>query len=322
MLRLTCSSCALMLLLVIGHANGQQIPTPGSAPTSAAPAPAQPSSQVPAVAAEIPALPPLPDVGQESFRRLREDVAPLSPQQIREMGQAMERAERAAAAQPRYTPKVVSSSVVANLAPGATPPVVRLFVNHVTPVVFMDQLGNPLSIRNVDLGAPDSFTLTHAANADGTTNFFSLSPKTIYASGNIVVSLDGVSVPVVLTLISGQREVDSRVDVRVKGVTAKGVVQAVGLPAAAGSETLTMLAGMTPDGSRPLTTSSGAVQAWAMNDRFYVRTPAETPLLSPAFIDMVKAPDGSAVYVIPPTPVVVVMAGPSNETANVTLSGY
>lgn len=303
-------------------AEAQTIPTPGSAaaPQVAVQPAATTVPPAPVSAAEIPPLPPLPEVGQESFKRLSQESAPLTPAQIREMARIMEQAERAAAEAPRYTPKAVSSSVVANLAPGATPPVVRLFANHVTTVVFMDQLGNPMSIRAVDLGAPDSFSMTHSPQEDGTTNFISISPKAMYASGNVVIALEGVSAPVALTLISGQREVDYRVDVRVRGVTAKGTVQASGLPGNVGNETMSMLGGFTPDGSKPLRTSSDAVQAWSMGDRFYVRTPSATTLLSPAHLEMVKAPDGSAVYVIPPTPVLMLLAG--NDTASVTITGY
>jgi len=311
-----------LVLALPSLASAQSIPTPGSAAPApqAAVAAQAPVPPAPVPAAEIPPLPPLPEVGQESFKRMSNESSPLTPQQIREMARMMEQAERAAAEQPRYTPKAVSSSVVANLAPGATPPVVRLFANHVTTVVFMDQLGNPLSIRAVDLGAPEGFSLTHSAQEDGTTSFISLSPKSLYASGNIVVALDGVNAPVALTLISGQREVDYRVDVRIRGVTAKGVVQASGLPGNVGNETMSMLGGFTPEGSKALRTSSDAVQAWSMGDRFYVRTPASSTLLSPAHLEMVKAPDGSAVYVIPPTPVLMLLAG--NDTASVTITGY
>jgi intracellular multiplication protein IcmK len=285
-------------------------------------APVVPKPEQPPAASggAIPPLPPLPDVNQEAFRRVQQDAGPLTEAQIQKLGRMLDATERAAAEPPRFTPKAVSSGVVASLAPGATPPVARLFVNHVTTVVFLDQLGNPLSVRAVDLGAPDSFTMTYAPQADGTTNYVSLSPKSIYATGNIVVTLEGVSAPVSLTLISGQREVDYRVDVRVKGITAKGAVSMSGLPSTLDPGALTMLGGLTPADAKQLSTDSTSVPVWAKGQLFYVRTPAGAELLSPAYIGMARAPDGSTVYEIPPTPVVVVRAG--SDRSYVKISGY
>ncbi|MBB3923901.1 DotH/IcmK family type IV secretion protein [Xanthomonas arboricola] len=268
----------------------------------------------------IPPLPPLPDVNQEAFKRVRQDAGPLTEAQIQQVGRMLDDAERAAAEPPRFTPRAVSSGVVASLAPGATPPVARLFVNHVTTIVFLDQLGNPLSVRAVDLGAPNSFTMTWTKQADGSTNYVSLSPKSIYATGNIMVTLEGVGAPVSLTLISGQREVDYRVDVRVKGITAKGVVSVSGLPSTLDPAAMTMLGGLTPSDAKQLSTDSVSVPVWSKGQLFYVRTPAGAEMLSPAYIGMAKAPDGSTVYEIPPTPVIVVRSG--GDRTYVNISGY
>lgn len=269
---------------------------------------------------EIPPLPPLPPVGQEAYERVRDEAAPMTAAQIRDFNRVIDDTERAASMPARFVPKEVSSSVVASLQPGATPPVVRLFANHVTTVVFMDQVGNPLNIRAVDQGAPNNFQLTWQPREDGGTSFFSLSPRNLYARGNVAVTLDGVSAPVTLTLVSGQREVDFRVDVRVRGVAVAGVTQSSGLPPGTDPTSLAMLGGQAPDGARPLVTSQPSVLAWMLGQRFYVRTPPASTLLSPAYTSVVKGPDGSGVYEIPPTPVVVVLSG--QDRALVTLSGY
>ncbi|OWQ61260.1 DotH/IcmK family type IV secretion protein [Stenotrophomonas maltophilia] len=314
---------ALIAVATASSNAAAQMPMPGAAAPKAV-APVAGTSQEPAApaatAAPLP-IPALPEVGKAAFERITDDAAPLSPEQIKQMARIIEATERAASEAPRFTPTAVSSAVVANLAPGASPPVVRLFQNYVTTVVLMDQLGNPLSIRAVDNGAPQSFSVTYTPGDDGVVNFFSISPKSMYAAGNVSVMLEGVATPVPIMLLAGQRQVDVRADVRVKGITSKTATQpSTSLPGDVEPEAMTMLAGMTPDGAQVLRSSAGAIQAWAKGSRFYVRTPADTTLLSPASITSARAPDGSSIYIIPPTPVLVVLAG--RDTASVNLSGY
>jgi intracellular multiplication protein IcmK len=287
-------------------------------PTESSPAPTAPAAAA-GQGAPVP-LPPLPPIEEEAYDRVKDTVAPLSPAQIREFNRVIDETEKAAATPARFVPKEVSSSVVVSLQPGVTPPVVRLFANHVTTVVFMDQVGNPLNIRAVDLGAPNSFQLTWQPKDDGTTSFFSLSPKSLYARGNVAVTLDGVPAPVTLTLVTGQREVDFRVDVRVRGVAIAGVSTSNGLPPEVDPINLAMLGGQAPDGATALTSDQPSVRAWSIGSRFFVRTPPAATLLSPAYTSVAKGPDGTAVYTIPPTPVVVVLSG--QEQLFVKLSGY
>ena len=290
-------------------------------PATTATTPGTTSAPVqPHAAQEIPPLPPLPSVDAEAWRRVQEEVAPLSPTQIRQMGRKVDDAERAAAAAPRFVPKVVSSQVAASMQPGATPPVARLAANYVTTLVFMDQLGAPLKVKSVDLGSPKGFNLTWAQNTEEGTNFLSLSPTSLYPTGNIAVVLQGVPVPITLTLVTGQREVDDRVDVRVRGVVS-GPIRANGtLPQGISKTAQDMLGGVAPPGTKLLSTTRQDVQAWFVGQRFYVRAPAGATVLSPACIEIAQGPDGSTVCSIPPIPVVSLLMG--RDQVNVTLSGY
>lgn len=286
---------------------------------SVQPAAAQ-GTPTPAAAPEIPPLPPLPSVDDEAWRRVREEVAPLSPANIRQMGRLIDDTEQAAAAKPRFVPRVVSSQVAVSMQPGVTPPVARLAVNYVTTLVFMDQLGAPLKVKSVDVGSPKGFNLTWAKNGEEGTNFISLSPTSLYPTGNIAVVLQGVPVPVTLTLVTGQREVDDRVDVRVRGVVSGNVHVTGSLPQGISKTAQDMLGGVAPVGTKMLTTTRQDVQAWFVGQRFYVRAPAGASVLSPACIEIAQGPDGSTVCSIPPIPVVSLLMG--RDQVNVTLSGY
>ncbi|MCM3609226.1 DotH/IcmK family type IV secretion protein [Cupriavidus pauculus] len=263
-------------------------------------------------------MPKLPDVNSAAFKQVTEEAAPLSPDQIKALRRLVDDAERAAAAPPRFVPKPVSSAVTVSLMPGETPPVARLFSNYVTNILFVDQAGSPLIVTDVDPGGAAAFAVTWSQAAKQGSNVIKLSPKSAYAMGNISISLEGVPSPVSLTLVSGQREVDYRLDVRVKGVGAAARPAGAVLPAAANPAMQGMLEGVAPDGARTLTTSNGEVQAWEYRNRFYVRT--NYTLLSPAYMGMQRSADGTSVYEIPPTPVLIALVGGS--TIQINLSGY
>ena len=287
---------------------------------SFAAAQAQQPAPIPAPGTPIPNLPKLPSINHKAFEQVTEEAAPLSPEQIKALRKLVDDAERAAAAPARFVPKPVSSAVTISLLPGATPPVVRLFSNYVSNVMFVDQVGNPLIVEEVDPGAASQFNVTWSQKAKSQlgSNVIKLSPKSSYASGNISITLDGVMTPVSLTLVSGQREVDYRVDVRVKGIGGTGKsAGGTALPDSVNPIMQGMLEGVAPDGAKTLVSSNPDVNAWEYRNRFYVRT--NYTLLSPAYTGIQKSPDGSAVYELPPVSVLVAVSG--GNTININLSG-
>lgn len=265
----------------------------------------------------IPALPPLPDINEAAYQQAVEQAAPLTPAQIKNLRLQVDDTERAAAALPRFFPKIVTNSVTVSLSPGATPQVVRLFSGFVTTLMVVDQAGNPLIVKTVDIGGGDKdFTVTWEKDAEKSgSNYVKISPKSPYAFGNVSITLVDVNVPISLTLVSGQREVDDRVDVRVQGI---GNIATAALPKGVVPAILTMLSGFGPDGAKLLTSSNTEVMAWEYKDKFFVRT--NYALLSPAYLSMQRSPDGIAVYEIPRTPVVVALS--NGIPLNVSLSGY
>lgn len=300
--------CGLSLSISLA-CSAAEVPAAASQPAGSATAgsPGQP----------IPELPPLPDINQTAYKEVVQEAAPLSPEQIKGLRKIVDDAERAASAQPRFFPKIVTNSVQVSLSPGQTPQVVRLYSGFVTTLLIVDQVGNPLIVKDVTVGNEDkNFTVTWSKEAETVgSNYVKLSPKTTYAYGNVSINLAGINVPVSLTLVSGQREVDDRVDVRVQGVG--NIVQNT-LPKGVEPVVLDMLAGFGPKDSTTLKTSNPDVKAWEYNDKFYVRT--NFSLLSPAYLSMQKSADGAAVYEIPRTPVLIALSNGAAVTIN--LSGY
>lgn len=247
---------------------------------------------------------------------------PLSPDHIRQIHRDADAVDRAASEPPRFVPRPVSSSMLAVLSPGSTPPIVRVFPNYVSAVLFIDESGNPLPIESVDVPGGDAsnkpFNVTWSGDPKHRTNGLTISPTQMYSMGNIVVHLDGVKVPVPVMLISGQREVDTQAGIRVAGVGAG--LPAEHLPGASDAGLQAFLDGVPPKDAKSLTTTTPDVQVWELGSRFIVRTTGERMLTSPAWLDKRSSPDGTTVYVTSPvSPLVMLTDG---QTISVQVSGY
>ncbi len=305
----------LASMLLTGHAAAQN-QTAAPAPTQA-PAPAS-STPIPPPGTPVPTLPPLPSVNDAALGSMEQDMMPLTPAMIRDLHRQTDAVDRAASELPRFVPKPVSSSLVAVLSPGATPPVVRLFANYVSNVLFIDEAGNPLTIDGVDEPGKDSFTVTWAKDDKNGTNGLTISPNRMYTNGNIAVHLHGVAAPVSVMLVSGQREVDTRADIRVAGVGSAGRAGSLPSPASAGLQLF--LDGLPPAGAKALSTTVPGVQVWSFNGDFVVRAGAELSLVSPAWTERKASADGTTIYVIPQVSPIVALS--DGNPLSVTVTGY
>lgn len=295
-------------------------PTSSAAPGTGAPAAA--SSTPAAAKPTTPTLPPLPPIDSAAFHAMESQIMPLKPGEIRQLHRDADAADRAASEPPRFVPRPVSSSMLAVLSPGSTPPVVRVFPNYVSAVLFIDESGNPLLIDAVDLPGGDAstkpFNVTWSGDPKHRTNGLTISPTQMYSTGNIVVHLAGVKVPVPVMLISGQREVDTQAGIRVAGVGSG--LPAEHLPGAADAGLQAFLDGVPPKAAKAMTTSVPDVQVWRLDDHFVVRAGAERTLTSPAWLDKKSSPDGTTVYVVGAvSPLVMLTDG---QTISVQVSGY
>jgi intracellular multiplication protein IcmK len=309
---LTFFAPTVVLAQTTSSTNAGQTPAPG---TSVDPAHAT------SVAPGLP-LPPLPDTSKAAFDAMKKDMMPLTPDQIRQLRSDIDDEDRAAAAPPKFVPKPVSSSLRAVMSPGATPPVVRLFANFETSVLFIDEAGRALNIEAVDVPGRDSkagvFNVTWATDSKSQTNVLTISPNSQYAMGNIQVHLAGVMAPVTVMLISGQHEVDTRADVRVSGVGSS--IRGDTLPSGADESLQAFLDGVPPQGAKPLTSSLASVQVWSLGGQFIVKTGPDLSVVSPAYLQSKSSPDGTTVYVEPA--VSPLMALSQGQPVNIQISGY
>lgn len=232
-----------------------------------------------------------------AFNNMLQQNMPLTPDQVVKLRQQIDVAQRAASIAPNVPPKPVSSTIMMNLAPGTTPPAVRLAQGYVTSLVFVDSTSAPWPIAAFDIGNPKAVSIQW----DHKSNILLIQAIEPYSDGDIVIRLVGLSTPITLELVSGQRVVDYRADIHVAGIgpNAKDIPVGTSLPASANQMLLGVLDGVAPAGSRQLNVVGADAQAWLLGQAIFLRT--RLTLLSPGWIGKIESPDGMVAYELPQT---------------------
>ena len=246
--------------------------------------------------APLPTQPPSPDA-QTAFDTMMQQNMPLSPQQVVKLRQQIDTSQRAAAIPAVIPPKPVSTTVMINLAPGTTPPAIRLAQGYVSSLVFVDSTGEPWPVSQFDVGNPKAVNLQW----DGKSNIILIQAVSPYANGDMVVRLIGLPTPITLEIVSGQPVVDYRVDIHVPGIgpNTKELPLGTSLPNSANQLLLGVLDGVAPAGSKQLTVRGADAQAWLLGQTIYLRT--RFTVLSPGWVGKMVSPDGTNAYELPRT---------------------
>lgn len=231
-------------------------------------------------------------VREAAFENVSQDLMPLSPEQIQRLHQSFNSIQFASEGGVGTPPRPVASSKFVSLAPGTTPPVIRLSQGFVSSLVFVDSTGAPWPIQAYDLGNPSAFNIQW----DKKSNTLMIQATKLYTYGNLAVQLQGLPTPVMITLVPGQKAIDYRVDLRIQGFgpNAKHLPTGSGLPSSASPVLLGVLDGVPPPGSSPLQVVGGNAQAWVNGETLYLRT--RLTLLSPSWIATMTSADGTKAY--------------------------
>jgi len=237
-------------------------------------------------------------------------------QQVVQLRQQIDVSQRAAAVPANIPPKPVSTTLMINLAPGTTPPAIRLAQGYVSSLVFVDSTGSPWPIASFDIGNPKAVNMQW----DGKSNILLIQAVSPYSDGNMVVKLIGLPTPITLELVAGQRVVDYRVDIHVSGIGPNTKELPIGttLPNNPNELLLGVLDGVAPAGSRPLTVRGADAEAWLLGEKIYLRT--RLTVLSPGWMSTMASPDGMHAYELPKTSSVLVSR--YGEPVELKLEGF
>lgn len=242
------------------------------------------------------------ELNNAAFKAVTQNALPMAPEQIQRLRQLFNQTQYAATAMPGIPPRPATTSELVNLTPGSTPPIVRLQQGFVTSLVFVDSTGSPWPIEAYDIGNPSAFNIQW----NKTDNIFMIQATTLYTYGNLAVKLQGLATPVMITLLSGQKAVDYRRELRISGYgpNAKPIAAGSNLPNSASTVLLGVLDGVPPAGSTALKVLGGGCDVWLSGDRMYVRT--HYTVLSPAWLATMTSADGTKAYEMPKAPLLLV----------------
>jgi intracellular multiplication protein IcmK len=263
----------------------------------------------------LPPPPPPTTMREEAFKELLNKTFPLKPDQIVEIHRQLDRSQLAVHTSPNPPPQPTSSTLTVDLSPGAPSPIVRLATGFVTSLNFVDSSGKPWPVMDYSLGNPTGFNIKW----DSKTNALFIQSTKEHISGNMAVRLANLDTPIMISLVTGQKDVDYRLDLIVpgSGPNADAAVVDSSLPQGAAPSLLNALDGVPPTGSIELNIPKEFGRVWAYNGKLLFRT--KLTLLSPAWSGSVSSPDGTRVYELMQTPLI--LASLNGKTIKIELSG-
>ena len=287
-------------------------------------------------------LPPLPtpSYARPMVGTQYQEEFPLSTKEIQWVKQQMQ--EDQYAIHKGEPLQIRNPSLSVSLGPGAKVPTVVLSPGYVTTISVVGEDGHPWTITSRQVGGGNSFVVsavsqdagaprgssvahakaavaaakTHSAAVASTTeaptpipddlpsNLLTISPRYFGSSSNLMLTLKGVSTPLMINVVTDgphAKSVDGMVTLRVDqhGPDAPPPTYAPPPPSAVNPDLLLFLSQTPPQGAVRLHVSGDfGVQAWKWNGRIIVRT--HIPLLSPAWTAQVQQ-NGETVYDLPKT---------------------
>ena len=265
-----------------------------------------------AVTAAAQELPPLGSVEEttidniQEYNRHLQETMPLTPEMI--MNWRRQQAAINEAAHGQIRPVVTRNDAdIVSLEPGETPPMLRLAPGIATTVVFSDATGQPWPVAGYVIGDSNAFEVFRPPGIDGEPGPSHLTVAPLRPAGwsNLVVTLAGAAIPVVLTLTVDPDSVHYRLDLQVlaRGPFAQPqpALVGTGMPRAGSRRMLDFLVGVDvpPDAEERPVSGAADVKVWVMpsEDMMVVRT--SWPLLSPAFSEVITGSGDVRVYRLP-----------------------
>lgn len=245
------------------------------------------------------------EMRRKAFKASISAAMPLKPNEIRRLLEAYDETQQATETPIYPDPEPISSFTRTSLDPGAVPVVIKTAVGSVTTVSIVDISGQPWPIQ--DLTWAGSFQVEQP---EAGSHMLRITPTAKFATGNISLRLVGLNPPVIFSLRTERKSVHVRLDVQIPEMGPRGVIPVVDTPLGtkAGNDMMTaVLLGVisTNSGTERLKVDGidGRTSAFSQGGMVYVRTPYT--LLSPAWSQSVQSADGTKVYAMGYTPVII-----------------
>lgn len=243
------------------------------------------------------------------FQESKNELLPLTPEQIESFKNTFKETESAIRDMP--PPTIVSKTTRVSLTPGSSIPVINMVPGYVSSLAFYDITGAAWPVTSQTIGNDTYFAVSRPEVLPG--NLLTVSPKTNYASTNLVVTIEGHDLPVSLQL----KTVDAKQDRVTDGLIAfqidqrgpNAVAPVIGDTTKSSiSETMMSFVDNVPPAEAQRLNADpdySGFSVWLFQDRLYVRT--TYTLLWPAWDQTASGAGGNfKVYSLPNVPSIMI----------------
>ena len=239
---------------------------------------------------------------EAAFEAMLNGAFPLKPEEIREILDVYKDVREARESRIGGAPQTAITLETVPLDPGSTPPVIQLSPNYVTTLNIVDMTGQPWPIQDMSWGG--NFEVLQPEEG---ANIVRISPMRAHEVGNLSVRLLELNTPVIFSLRSDLGEVDVRFDAQIPEYGPYAEMPLIDnghISATAGNEDIIRILDGVPPSTADKLDVEGVDQRTTVYDvsgQIYVRTPLT--LLSPGWSSSIKSADGTSVYAIGQSPV-------------------
>lgn len=272
-----------------------------------------------------------PGVDTPGYEAARNNAIPLTPAMIQDLKRRYDAVQQARTGDDgtSFMATPMTRSINASLGPGGVTTIIETVPGYPTAITFLDSTGQPWPIAWDTNGLPvggggpsngsagpsgpaiDAIGLNVSVPFKGS-NVLQLQPNSPYLRGGVLVTLKGAPKPLSFMIVSGKGQYDANMTVQVSGRgpdAREDIITRPDTPETGAPYLTAMLDGVPPANAVPLSVqgvSPDAVRAWSMGGKVYIRT--SYTLLSPEWTASEDGSDGTTIYAVPETPVVLLSA--------------
>lgn len=235
-------------------------------------------------------------VRNEQIKEAKKERFPLNPEEVmeyRRMGESLEKAQNTPLSGPvDFKIKTIDIDVDA-------PKPLQILVarGYSSSIMFFDQTGAPWPIEGDIIGDKGSF-ISHTVKGKDHVGVFEIIKA--FSESNALINLKDMNVPIVVRLTGSDKEIDSRISVRIPrfgpGANLNPFVRSE--LENSKPDMLTVLNGDKLAGGRLFELNGVPGTVWYKDQTLYIRTLAN--LMSPPWKSHMSSPTGYNVYEIPP----------------------
>lgn len=241
------------------------------------------------------------EMRRQAFGAASSGLMPMKTDEIRKLLEMYDESQQAVQTPIYPNPKPESTFQTISLDPGTPPVEINTAVGHVTTLSIVDASGQPWPIQ--DISWAGNFEVLQPETGS---NMLRITPMADFAFGNVSMRLIGLNPPVIFTFRTDRKTVQVRADIQIAEMGPNGIappIQRQVTTTAGDSQLSTILEGVPPPSANKLKIDGidGRTTAYEAGGVTYVRTPYT--LLSPAWDSSVRSADGTNVYAMKFTPV-------------------